>query len=83
MKIHPWRYALSKNFGACRCPKRVLVGAKKGLAILGIRAEPQQRPERAPMHHAEALVVVWSENQGVNIVAPCCRFFQADVRIAT
>jgi hypothetical protein len=29
-----------------------------------------QRPESAAMHHAEALVVIGRENQGVDVVTP-------------
>ena len=85
VKVHAGRDGLSKNFGACGCPERVFVGAKKDLAILGLRTDPQQRPECMTMHHAEALVVIGTKNQGVDVVAPRCRIVmaaQANCRVA-
>jgi hypothetical protein len=38
-----------------------------------LRVQPQQRPERPAMHHAEAVVVIGFKGQGVYIVAPCWR----------
>jgi hypothetical protein len=77
VKVHAMRDVLATNLGACRCSEGAFVGVKKDLAIPRLRVQPQQRPERATMHHAEALLVIRSENQGVDVVAPCCRIFTA------
>jgi hypothetical protein len=75
VKVHSARDFLSKNFGACRCSESVFVGAKKDLAIPRLRVKPKQGPKRPAMHHTEAVMVIWSKNQGVNIVAPYCWIF--------
>jgi hypothetical protein len=75
VKVHSARDVLSKNFGACRRSEGVFVGAKKDLAIPRLRVKPKQCPKRPAMHHTQAVMVIWSENQGVNIVAPYCWIF--------
>src|SRR3954471_5928039 len=64
VKVQTTRDGLAPNLGACRRLEGALVSAKKGLAVAGLRAQPQQRPERATMHHAEAMVVIRFKNQG-------------------
>jgi hypothetical protein len=73
VKVHSARDVVATNLGACRRSEGAFVGVKKHLAIPGLRVQPQQRPERAAMHHAEATVVVGFKNQGVDIVSPGCR----------
>jgi hypothetical protein len=73
VKVHATRDVPAANLGACRRSESAFMGVKKGLAISGLRAQPQQRPERAAMHHAEAVVVIRFKSQGVDIVAPGCR----------
>jgi len=53
------------------------MGKKKRHAIAGLRAKPQQRPERAAMHHAEAVVVIRFKGQSVDVVAPGGRILTA------
>jgi hypothetical protein len=77
MKVHATRDVLSNNLGACRRSEGGFVVTKKHQAIPGLRAKPQQRPERAAMHHAEALMVIRFKGQSVNVVAPGCRILTA------
>jgi hypothetical protein len=73
VKVHSTRNICATNLGPCRRSEGAFMGVKKDLAIPGLRAQPQQRPERPAMHHAEAMVVIRFKNQGINIVAPGCR----------
>jgi hypothetical protein len=73
VKVHSRRDVGANNLGACRHSEGALVGVKEDLAIPGLRAQPQQRPERTAMHHAQAAVVIRFEHQGVDIVSPGCR----------
>ena len=73
VKVGSARDVAATNLGACRRSEGAFVGVKKDLAIPGLRIQPQQRPERAAMHHAEAAVVIRFKGQGVDIVAPRCQ----------
>jgi hypothetical protein len=46
------------------------MGVDKFNALPRRRHRPQQRPERAPVNHAEANVLVRLESQRINIVPP-------------
>jgi hypothetical protein len=82
VKVHARRDVFATNLGACGRSEGAFVGAKKHLAIPRLRARPQQRPERAAMHHTQTMVVIRFKNQGVNIVAPGCRILSAVQRSA-
>jgi hypothetical protein len=70
VKIHAATDILLNDLGACRCPESAFMRAKISFAIRRRRTDPLQRPESAAMHHAEALVVIGLENQGVDVIAP-------------
>ena len=73
VKVHATRNICATNLGACRRSEGAFMGVKKDLAIPGLRAQPQQRPERPAMHHAEAEVIVRLKHQRIDVMAPGCR----------
>jgi len=70
VKVRSVRDLAANNFGAGRGSKGRFVGTKERLAIAWLRINPKQGPKRPPMHHAEAVVVIGRNSQGVDIVAP-------------
>ena len=70
MKIRGVRNIRAHHFGAGRRLKRVLMGVVEVHALLRRRDDSQQRPKRATMHHADALMLGRLEGQRVDIVPP-------------
>ena len=70
VKVRGFRNAGAKHFGAGRRLKRVLMAVVEVHALLRRRHSPQQRPERATMHHAEAVVIGRLKCQRVDIIPP-------------
>ena len=70
MKIRVRGQVCAQQFCAGRRLKRLVMGVEEFNAFAGRRRYPQQRAERATMHHAEAGVLAWLKYQCVNITPP-------------